>query len=89
MALIYVAPVACAIFAGGPARWLGLAAWALMAIAFQPTLRFYRLSPLWGLALPGIALMYMYYTLLSAYRHMRRRGGEWKGRVHVNATTST
>ena len=24
-----------------------------MALSFQPTLRFYRLSPLWGLALPG------------------------------------
>ena len=87
MALVYLAPVACALFASGPARWLGLAAWLIMAAVFQPTLRLYRLSPLWGLALPGIALLYMYYTLESAYRHARRRGGEWKGRVHVNATS--
>ena len=87
MALVYLAPVLCALFVPGLARWLGLAAWLIMAAVFQPTLRFYKLSPLWGLALPGIALLYMYYTLESAYRHARRRGGEWKGRVHVNATS--
>jgi len=56
-----------------------------MALSFQPTLRDYRLSPLWGLALPGIALFYAVYTLDSAYQHARKRGGQWKGRVHVNA----
>jgi hypothetical protein len=56
-----------------------------MAASFVPTLRFYRLSPLWGLALPAIAALYSLYTLDSAYRHLRRRGGQWKGRVHVNA----
>jgi hypothetical protein len=50
-----------------------------------PTLRFYRMSPLWGLALPVIAAVYGAYTLDSAYQHARRRGGQWKGRVDVNA----
>jgi hypothetical protein len=27
----------------------------------------------------------MTYTLHSAYQHFRRRGGQWKGRVHANA----
>jgi hopene-associated glycosyltransferase HpnB len=85
MALVYLAPPLCAIFATGLARWLGLAAWLAMAAAFQPTLRLYRLSPLWGAALPGIALLYMYYTLDSAYQYARGRGGQWKGRIHVNA----
>jgi hypothetical protein len=48
-------------------------------------LRLYRLSPLWSIALPGIALLYLSYTLDSAYQHLRQRGGQWKGRVHVNA----
>jgi hypothetical protein len=48
-------------------------------------LRFYKLSPLWAVALPGIAVLYLFYTLTSAYDHLRRRGGVWKGRVHVNA----
>lgn len=84
MTLVFVAPPAFAIFADGLARWFGLAAWALMAISFQPTLRFYRVSPLWGVALPAIALLYTYYTLDSAYQHARRRGGQWKGRAQAN-----
>jgi hypothetical protein len=60
------------------------AAWALMILAFQPTLRFYRLSPPWALALPGVAAAYMAFTLDSAYQHARGRGGLWKGRVHAN-----
>jgi len=72
-------------FASGWPQFLGAAAWGLMALAFWPTLRFYRLSPLWGLALPGIALAYMAFTLDSAYQHARGRGGLWKGRVHAGA----
>jgi len=84
MTLVFVAPPLLAILAVGWARWLGLAAWALMAVSFQPTLRFYRVSPLWGVALPIIALLYTYYTLDSAYQHARRRGGQWKGRAQAN-----
>jgi len=80
--LTFIAPPMLAIFATGLARYLGLAAWIAMALSFVPTLRFYRLSPLWGLALPGIAFLYLYYTLNSAYQYLRRRGGQWKGRVH-------
>ena len=80
----YLAPVALAVFAGGLAQFLGLAAWLLMALAFQPTLRFYRVSPLWGLALPAIAATYMAFTLDSAYQHARGRGGMWKGRAQGN-----
>jgi hopene-associated glycosyltransferase HpnB len=80
--LTFVAPPMLAIFATGLPRYLGLAAWLAMALSFVPMLRFYRLSSLWGLALPGIALLYLYYTLNSAYQYLRRRGGQWKGRVH-------
>jgi hopene-associated glycosyltransferase HpnB len=86
MLLTYLAPPLMAVFGSGLARWLGLLAWGFMALAFQPTLRFYRLSPLWGLALPGIAFLYMLYTLDSAYQYMRGRGGAWKGRVQANAS---
>jgi len=86
MALTFLAAPLLALFAEGWPRYVGLAVWLAMALSFVPTLRFYRLSPLWGLALPGIALLYMAYTVDSAWRHWRRRGGEWKGRVHVNAS---
>jgi len=85
LALVYLAPPALTLFGHGVARWLGLAAWALMALAFQPMLRFYRRSPLWGVALPLIAVFYAGCTLLSALRHWRGRGGMWKGRVQAAA----
>ncbi len=86
MALIYLLPPLLAIFGSGAARILAIAAWLIMFIAFQPTLRFYRLSPLWGIALPVIALQYMLFTLDSAYQYMRGRGGSWKGRVQANVS---
>jgi hopene-associated glycosyltransferase HpnB len=85
MLLVFVVPPLFAVFAEGMARWLGLGAWVLMALSFVPTLRFYRLSSVWGAALPAIALLYTYYTVYSAYQHARRRGGQWKGRVQANA----
>ena len=57
-----------------------------MAAAFVPTLRFYQRSPFWGIALPGIALLYLLFTLDSAYQYARGRGGTWKGRVQANVT---
>ena len=59
----------------------------LMAIAFQPTLRFYRLSPLWGIALPAIAFCYTLFTLDSALQFWRGKGGLWKGRVQAQMGT--
>jgi hypothetical protein len=84
MALTYLAPVLLALFGQGLAQTLGLLAWAIMAMAFQPTLWLYRLSPLWGPFLPAIALAYMAFTLDSAYQHARKRGGLWKGRAQAN-----
>jgi hypothetical protein len=63
-------------------------AWVCMAAAFQPMLRFHRLSPAWGLALPVIASSYLLWMLDSAWQHARGRGGEWKGRVRAR-TAST
>src|SRR5580700_10353127 len=86
LALTYLAPVALAFFASGLAQFLGLFTWLLMAFAFKPTLRFYGLSRLWGLALPVIAAIYMAFTLDSAYQHARGRGGMWKGRAQANVS---
>jgi hopene-associated glycosyltransferase HpnB len=85
LALVYAAPPLLALFGQGFARLAGIAAWALMAIAFQPMLAFYRRSPLWGVALPVIAAFYAGCTLLSAWQHMRGRGGMWKGRAQAAA----
>ena len=84
MALIYLVPPFFTVFGSGLSRVLGAAAWAVMALAFQPILRFYRLSAWWGLALPAIACAYVVFTIDSAYQHLRGKGGLWKGRVQAN-----
>ena len=80
--LVYVAPVLATLFGHGQTRMCGLLAWAIMAVVYLPTVRFYRLTPLWGPLLPAIALVYTVFTLDSAYQSLRGRGGLWKGRVH-------
>jgi hopene-associated glycosyltransferase HpnB len=83
LALTFLAAPLMAVLGTGIARLAALAAWVLMALAFWPTLRFYRRSPLWAALLPAIAAVYMGFTLDSAYQHMRGRGGMWKGRAQA------
>jgi len=85
MALVYLAAPIAAALGDGAGRWLGLAAWALMAVSFQPMLRYYRRSPLWGLALPLIGALYTLFTVQSAIEVWRGRGGMWKGRAQALA----
>jgi hopene-associated glycosyltransferase HpnB len=56
MGIVYLAPPLLALFGHGGARVAGALAWLAMAICLQPMLRFYRRSPLWGLALPLIGM---------------------------------
>jgi hopene-associated glycosyltransferase HpnB len=83
MSLVYLAPPILAIFADSPAREIALAAYLLMALAYMPSLRFYGLSLARAFALPAIAACYTWFTLESARRHLRGRGGEWKGRYQA------
>ena len=83
LALLYIVPPALALFGHGGARLAGALAWFAMAICFQPMLRFYRRSPLWGVALPAIGVVYGAATALSAWQHGRGRGGMWKGRAQA------
>ena len=84
LTITYLAPVALAVFARGFPQFAGIFVWILMALAFRPTLRFYRLSWLWAPALPAIAAVYMAFTVDSAYQHALGRGGMWKGRAQGN-----
>jgi hopene-associated glycosyltransferase HpnB len=83
MAIVYLVPPLVALFGHGLAQGLGIATWALMTIAFQPMLRFYNRSPLWGVGLPLIALFYTGATFASAWRHWQGKGGMWKGRAQA------
>lgn len=84
MLLLYLAPPALLLSApwhGDSATAAAAAlAWALMASAYWPTLRYCR-QPAWRVAtLPLAALLYTAMTVDSALRHWRGRGGQWKGR---------
>ena len=85
LVLTYLAPPLIAVFAPGLLKLAGLAAWALMAISFQPMLKFYRRSPLWGFALPLIGALYTVFTVKSAMDVWMGRGGFWKGRAQAQA----
>jgi len=85
MALVYLAPPLLALFGEGFARGAGLAAYALMTLAYSPSVRFYGLSMGYAFALPLIAACYTWFTLESALRHWRGQGGAWKGRYQAPA----
>ncbi|MEA5565416.1 glycosyltransferase [Anabaena sp. UHCC 0399] len=59
-----------------------LLTWLLMTLAYFPTVRFYRCSPVFAFSLPAIAFLYTLMTIDSALRHWQGRGGAWKGRVY-------
>ncbi|MGL5134200.1 MAG: glycosyltransferase [Planktothrix sp.] len=61
---------------------LALLTGLLMEIAYYPTLKLYKLSPIWGLTLPLIGFLYALMTLDSALRYWRGKGGSWKGRTY-------
>lgn len=79
LALVFLLPPIAAL-SGHPA---GLAAWALMAASFWPSLRRYRLSPLWAPLLPAIAAFYMAATIGAAIHHHSGRGVVWKNRAYA------
>jgi hypothetical protein len=83
MALVYLAPPLFVLFARGAAQAAGALAWAMMALAFMPTLRLYGRPLAGGLALPAIAAAYVAFTFDSALQYWRGRGGYWKGRIQA------
>jgi hopene-associated glycosyltransferase HpnB len=85
MLLTYLVPVALALQSRPPGWQIALGAWVLMTLTYLPTVRFYRLSPLWATFLPIAAAFYSYATWLSAVRHWMGRGGQWKGRSQAPA----
>lgn len=86
LVLVFLAGPILALFEEGMERLVGVATWALIVLAYQPMLRFYGRSPLWGLALPLIGSFYGGCTVLSALRHWQGRGGMWKGRAQAAAS---
>lgn len=87
MVVIYLVPPLGVLLGWMTGQWTvaAIAAfiWGLMTISYWPTIRLYRLSPLWTITLPFIAVLYTLMTADSALRHLQGRGGAWKGRVYA------
>lgn len=86
MAWLYLAAPALALTSPLHGDWragaLGLLGWALMALAFAPTLKDYR-KALWRAPLlPFAGALYAAMTFSSAWNHWMKRGGRWKGRTY-------
>ncbi|HJO85865.1 MAG TPA: glycosyltransferase [Rhodospirillales bacterium] len=87
MLLIYIVPIATILIGFLIQKIellaLGLGAWALMAIAYTPTLRLYS-RPAWeACLLPLAALLYTAMTLDSARQYWSNNAPAWKGRPNV------
>jgi hopene-associated glycosyltransferase HpnB len=86
LTLIWLVPAYEIVFGHGWRFAFGLAAFALAAASYMPTLARYHSSRFWALALPAIALFYMAATLGSAWTHWRGTGAKWKNRAYGPAS---
>jgi hopene-associated glycosyltransferase HpnB len=82
LTIVWLVPPWEAVFGGGWRFACGLAACALAALSYMPTLVRYRRLKLWALALPLIALFYMAATTASAVNYWRGKGASWKNRAY-------
>jgi hopene-associated glycosyltransferase HpnB len=87
MALLYLVPplalVLCPFAGAWTAAAIGAAAFALMLYAYRPTWELYRGDDPALVLLPLAALLYTAMTVDSALRHLRGKGGAWKGRTYA------
>ena len=82
LTIIWLVPPWEAVFGSGWRIGCGLAACALAAVSYLPTLTRYRRNKLWVLALPLIAAFYMAATVASAVDYWRGKGASWKNRAY-------
>ena len=84
LCLVWLVPPWESLFGAGWSFVAGLAAFALAAISYFPTLQRYGRSPWWVFALPAIAVFYGGATVLSAVDAWRGRGVRWKSRAYTD-----
>jgi hopene-associated glycosyltransferase HpnB len=81
MLLVYLTPLV--LLASGSTKLVAIGAvgYVMMAMAYLPMVRIYRLNPLWAVTVPFSAAFYTFATVHSALKYWSGRGGEWKGRA--------
>jgi hopene-associated glycosyltransferase HpnB len=82
LSMVWLAPISAIFLGSGWQRGCGLAAFALAASSYLPTLARYERSRLWALLLPVIAVFYMAATVGSALDYWLGRGARWKNRAY-------
>ena len=85
MLLTYVLPVVLLFSGSLKLAVLGAVSYAMMCIAYLPTVRLYRVSWVWAITLPFSAVFFMVATIHSGLKYWAGRGGEWKGRAQDKA----
>jgi hypothetical protein len=83
MLLVFWAPVFGLLTPHASTRAAAGIGFAAMAAAYAPTLRYYRRSLAWVLAMPLIGASFLLMTWTSAWRYWRGRRSEWKGRAYA------
>jgi hopene-associated glycosyltransferase HpnB len=63
---------------------LAASAWLAMSAAYWPVVRFYRLWPVWTLALPVSAALFLAMTWDSAFSYWRGTRATWKNRRYAS-----
>ena len=84
LAITFLAPPLFFLFGHGAASDFGFLAWAIQVWCYIPILRFYGMPLWWAPVLPAVGTVYLAATLDSALRHMRGKGGAWKGRFQAS-----
>jgi hopene-associated glycosyltransferase HpnB len=82
LTLVWLVPAGAMLAGHGLERDFGALTFLLAAASYLPTLKRYRCSPLWALALPLIASFYMAATVGSALNYWLGRGARWKNRAY-------
>ncbi len=85
LVLMYVVPIVGGLYFSGMAQALSILSFAIMVTAYIPTLLFYSLSPVWSVAMPMIAGLFLLMTWTSAWRFWRGERSRWKGRIYQNS----
>ena len=83
MLIVFWGPFLAIMTTSWTLKVVALIGWSCMIAAYLPTVRFYRLSPLWTITLPIIATLYLLMTWSSAIQYWKGRRSVWKGRVYA------
>ncbi len=83
MTLAYLIPIIGLFSTVSTIQMLSLATLLIMFALYLPTLRYYRIHPLWCISMPLAGIIFLLMTCHSAIKHSFGSGAEWKGRKYI------